>query len=184
MNFLYLISLLTIANALKLGTPGVKPVTKFNYQGDTAPLGYFDPLQLTQTMEEPLLKYVRETELQHSRVAMVSSVLLPLIDIYNKNNGIDKLAIYELSSSPQIVQSIFFLLFTFLEYSRIKSNYQNPFSGEKSFLLKDDVEPGKYLPVNEPSTRLMNVELNNGRLAMIGVLGYIAQELVTNKPIF
>ena len=35
MKFLYLISLLTIANALKLGTPGVKPVTKFNYQGGT-----------------------------------------------------------------------------------------------------------------------------------------------------
>jgi hypothetical protein len=30
----------------------------------------------------------------------------------------------------------------------------------------------------------MNKELNNGRLAMIAALGMMAQELVTNKPIF
>ena len=56
-------------------------------------------------------------------------------------------------------------------------------ANEVPFTLKDDVEPGAYFG-DEPTERLMNVELNNGRLAMIGTLGYIVQELVTKQPIF
>ena len=182
-SYLFLTSV-TLALAMKPDIKSsTKPSTNFKFNGDTQPLGFFDPLKLTSKMDESLIKYTREAELQHGRIAMLSSLILPVVDIYNKALGSSDLAIYKLSSSPIITQSLFFMVITFIEYSRIKMNYQNPFSGEKSFKLKEDVEPGRYLFFTEPSDRLTNVELNNGRLAMIGVIGYIVQELVTSRQV-
>jgi len=45
------------------------------------------------------------------------------------------------------------------------------------FTFRDDI-------LSSESIEKMNKELNNGRLAMIGVLGMICQELVTDKSIF
>ena len=176
--FITVMSFMSTVFAFKINR--MKPETKFKFVGDTAPLGYFDPFDFIDNKSESFLKYLREAELQHSRVAMTAMVLLPFMDI---NLPDDRLAINSLSDSPFFDQLAFFLTFGYFESQRVMKNYQNPFENEMSFTLKENVEPGKYINI-ETTDRLMNVELNNGRLAMIACLGYIAQELVTKEAIF
>ena len=159
----------------------IKPETKFKFVGDTAPLGYFDPFSFIDNKSEGFLKSLREAELQHSRVAMTSMVALPLIDYFAPN---DNLGINYLSDHPLGFQVALLAAFGYLESQRILKNYKNPFEGGSPFTLKDDVEPGSYFNYDLKDDRLMNVELNNGRLAMLGSFGYIVQELVTQQPIF
>lgn len=173
------LTLISMVHGFKLSNK-VKPETSFKFVGDTAPMGYFDPLSFIDNKSEGFLKYAREAELQHSRVAMTSMIVLPLIDNFLTD---DKLAINYVSDMPISFQFLLLFSFGYLESERILRNYKNPFSNEVPFTLKDDVEPGAYFG-NEPTERLMNVELNNGRLAMIGTVGYIVQELVTRQPVF
>lgn len=176
-NIITLMSLLAVCQAMKFGT---KPKTKFNFVGDTAPLGYFDPLNFIDNKSEGFLKYLREAELQHSRVAMASMIALPLLDYNLPDNYLAIDYVNNMSLSDQVG---LLLAIGFVESKRILKNYKNPFEGNVPFSLKDEIEPGKYVN-KEDDERLMNVELNNGRLAMIGCLGYIAQELATQSPIF
>lgn len=160
-------------------SPIQKPLTKtFQFNGDIAPTGFFDPMQITSTSDEKTLKYMREAELQHGRIAMVASVILPLLDMLQS----DVLAINVLSaSSLQLNQACLFSMGLF-ELGRMVRVYKRPIDG--IFQLKDDIEPGQLNPYYTFDESLSNKELSNGRLAMMGVLGYIAQELVTQQPIF
>lgn len=155
-----------------------KPVTKFNYVGDTAPLGYFDPINFIDNKSESFLKYLREAELQHSRLGMVSMIALPLIDFFQD----EKLAINYVSEMPLYSQYALLLGFGYLESLRLMKNYESPSNPSLYFTIKEDVEPGEYISIPK-SNDILNKELNNGRLAMIASLGYIVQELVTQQPI-
>ncbi len=180
MQFLFMTMMTTILASYAFNLNKVKPETKFKYVGDTAPLGYFDPLNFIDNKSEEFLKYLREIELQHSRVAMLSMVALPLIDLNSPDNY---LAINYVSEHNLPFQLALLLAFGYLESERVIRNYQNPLENGLPFTIQDEKEPGQYLDV-ELDERLMNVELNNGRLAMIASIGYIAQELVTQQPIF
>ncbi len=159
-----------------------KPKTSFKYVGDTKPLGYFDPLLVTQNANEETIKYLREAELQHGRSAMVAGVVFPAIELSTNIPAINVLS--EESRNAQLAWLIFFGIY---ELARMNAGWQNPFNGGRPFKLEDDYEPGSvFLRSNanffngSDADRRLNVELNNGRLAMLGVAGTMAQEYISN----
>jgi hypothetical protein len=182
-KFIYAVmSTLFISSAC--GFQYTKPEVKsFKYVGDIKPVNYFDPLQLSSGIlrhDESFIKYLREAELQHGRVAMIAAVALPVIDMTS-----DKLAINYLKDMPLYEQTPFWLSMALYESARMGAGWKNPFTSNENFKLEDYYQPGNVLKVSENSysnTRLER-ELSNGRLAMFGTLGYLAQEFVQQHSI-
>lgn len=159
--------------------PTVKPNMKtFKYEGDIAPVNYFDPLGISSNLNEDLTKYTREAELHHGRVAMCSMVLLPLFDILDKEH----LAINKLSSLEVTEQLPYLIGMGAYEFARMKSGWKDPFTERNTwFKVKEDYQPGNIFNLSDKyyGPELLNRELSNGRLAMIASIGYISQELAT-----
>ena len=153
-----------------------KPIIR----GPTAPfknINLFDQSVLAKNIQPVFL---REAELKHGRLAMVSTILLPLMEQTTNEPGINFF-----QEHPEFIQ--LGLSFMFIsEFSSIVRGWQNPLI--KPFYIKEDYQPGDFglkFGVNEESLGdQMDKELNNGRLAMIGILGMMVQELVTKQQLF
>ena len=166
--------------------PTPKPtVNSFKYQGDLAPVGYFDPLNINSgpKVSEDRLKYWREAELQHGRTAMLGAVALPVLELQNP----DMLSINYLSDMDLMKQSPFWSTMALYEVLRLFAGYENPFEKDgASFTLKKGYQPGNVLNRNPDnvSTDRYNRELSNGRLAMLACGHIIGSELATGHGLF
>ena len=161
-------------------------VNSFNFNGFTKPLGYFDPLGFTKNKQQHELVKLREAELKHCRWGMISSVAIPVTELVTHEQ-----AIHVLDKADGITLSVFTTLVGASELRSILLGWENPFTNSSNyFVMKSDYQPGdlgfniKKSFLTNDETFMANAELNNGRLAMIGSLGMIAQELVTNQRIF
>jgi hypothetical protein len=124
--------------------------------------------------------FLRESELKHGRLAMIAAVWLPLSEQVS-----DKLGIHFFQDNPQFVAPSLALMFT-SEFASMFKGWENPL--DKPFTLKQEYQPGDLgftFGVNEETLgNTMDKELNNGRLAMLGILGMMSQELVTHHSLF
>lgn len=169
-------------STLALITPNEVIPKPVKIPGSTKPLDFFDPLNLSDKDER--LIFFREAELKHGRIAMVSSILIPFFDRMDPNvlgiHGFDHLA----TNTKLLIIAHMFMA----EFASMLKGWENPI--KKPFTLKPFYQPGDLgfkTPIKtseEEYDTLMDKELNNGRLAMIGSLGMIAQELVTQQHLF
>jgi len=180
------------ANAFAWGLPGsIDPVPEF------------DPFGFAKGADLEKMKTYREAELQHGRVAMLAAVGMlvteepiefhPLFQAANKDIGPAIRHLDEVRVTSPFFFEVLAVLIGALELNRALKGWENPDDVLSSGrTLKADYYPGDigFDPLNlkpkDPKefAIMQTKELQNGRLAMLGAAGMIAQELVNGKEIF
>lgn len=161
--------------------------------GVSAPFGFFDPLDFCKEASEAKIRFYREVEIKHGRLSMLAApgflvgeqfhpmfngeVTVPSYKAFQETPLNDNL---ELCLALVGIHELF-SIFTF----------NSPFGGEW-FSIRTDYEPGNLgfdplglRPKDKKEWKDMQTkEINNGRLAMIAIIGMIGQELVTDSKLF
>jgi len=167
----------------------------------------FDPANLLARADGSVrpvqeVKRWREAEITHGRVAMLAALgflvgeQLENFPIFlNADGHVTGPAIYhfqQVEARGAIFWEPLVLAIGLCEAYRVSVGWANPTSSNFN-TLRDEYAPGElgFDPLGllndaseEDKLDLQNKELNNGRLAMIGIAGFVAQELVDGQEIF
>eukprot|EP00640_Fibrocapsa_japonica_P007157 CAMPEP_0113944484 /NCGR_PEP_ID=MMETSP1339-20121228/34452_1 /TAXON_ID=94617 /ORGANISM="Fibrocapsa japonica" /LENGTH=165 /DNA_ID=CAMNT_0000949703 /DNA_START=180 /DNA_END=677 /DNA_ORIENTATION=- /assembly_acc=CAM_ASM_000762 len=144
-------------------------------RGALPPLGFWDPLGLSTDKSYDEFRQYRMAEIKHGRVAQLAVVGM-LFQEFVRLPGYENIpnGIRALQSIPTPKLAIFFALIGYMELVLFKQ--------------EDDMAPGdvagdfwkRYDDYDVVEDKLTK-ELQNGRLAMIAIMGMLAQNLVTGQ---
>lgn len=155
-------------------------------------------------LDERTFKLWQEAETKHGRVAMLAFVGLVVGELIDGsaplfNSAITGPAIFQFQQADAIFPSFWLgvmLVCAWIEGGTIINNWQSPAEtfadpDGRAYLAADAI-PGDlgFDPLNlkpkdtEKYNAMKTKELNNGRLAMIGVAGIVAQEFASGQSIF
>ena len=169
--------------------------------GSLDPVPDFDPLGFADGASLDDIKKYREAELQHGRVAMLAALGFLVGENFHPLFGLDGKEILAIDSLTEVRQvfPVFFELLAItigaLELNRAIIGWVSPsdrgIGGAEGNLLNDDYYPGDigFDPLGLKPTdaaefaEIQTKELQNGRLAMLAIAGFVAQELVDHKPL-
>jgi hypothetical protein len=160
--------------------------------GALAPMGLFDPLNLSDTDEATLKRY-REAEVTHGRVAMLAVVGFLVGEkvegsSFLFDSQITGPAINHLAQVPPIFFVALTLAIGAAELKRATMGFVEP--DKQVFTIREGYTPGDIgfdpLGLKDKFGDMQTIqtkELQNGRLAMLAIAGFVAQELVDGKGI-
>ncbi|KAG2445529.1 hypothetical protein HXX76_000144 [Chlamydomonas incerta] len=167
--------------------------------GVTAPFdNVFDPAGFLATASVKDVRRWRESEVTHGRVAMLAALgfivgeqLQDFPLFFNFDGRVSGPAIYHFQQIGQGFWEPLLIAIGVAESYRVAIGWATP-AGTGFNSLKDDYEPGDLgfdplglKPTDAEELKTMQTkELNNGRLAMIAIAAFVAQELVEQTEIF
>ena len=170
--------------------------------GASSPLGFWDPAGISRDLTQVEFNKLRESEVKHGRIAMLAVLGCFVGEIGGISffDGVSGPAIYQYQQADNIIPA-FSANVIGLTLAIEGFNIVGPWSEEAGWgpipavgvaELKAGHKPGdlNFDPLNlmpktdKDKVSMKTKEINNGRLAMLAIAGIIAQELVTNQPIF
>merc|ERR1711865_844320 len=161
--------------------------------GVTDPLGFFDPVGFCDDASEGKIRFYREVELKHGRVAMLASLGYLVGEqfhpLWGGNIDIPSFAAFQ-ATPLQTFWPAVVVLISIIEVFSVFS-FNTPIGGEP-WTVRSDHYPGDFgfdpmglKPTNEAELKEMQTkELNNGRLAMFAIAGMVAQEGASGAKLF
>mmetsp|Transcript_12589 Transcript_12589/g.22631 ORF Transcript_12589/g.22631 Transcript_12589/m.22631 type:complete len:262 (+) Transcript_12589:83-868(+) len=165
-------------------------------------LGYFDPAGFTLEASPDLIRTYREAELKHGRIAMLATLGFVVGEKFHPLFGgnLDGASLL-LAKDPELLDQIsvigwscFGLALFAIEAISALTVFNFPFGS----IGGGDYEPGDIFapfggtfdplglkPSDPGEFKVMQTkELNNGRLAMLAIMGMVLQEWKTGQPLF
>jgi hypothetical protein len=148
--------------------------------GVTAPLGYFDPLGFCKVGDYPTFHKLRSSELKHGRVAMMAAVGT-VFQHFVKFPGFEKTPAGLAALTDPVGFCGFFGLFTVAGVTEQIYWKDNLNKEPGNFGDPGNWKSGLPMGIGGYSDELRDKEINNGRMAMISIMGIIVAELATGK---
>merc|ERR1719152_47476 len=150
------------------------------------PTGFFDPAGFSADKEEGQLRWFQEAELKHGRVAMLASLGFLVGESFHPLFGgdIDVPSYIAFQATP--LQTFWPIVLLGLGAIELTTAAKSDGIG----VITEDRVPGDIgfdpLSLSEKFefSEIRTKELQNGRLAMIGIAGMVVQELVSADKIF
>ena len=162
--------------------------------GVTKPFGFFDPAGLSAKLDATEVSRFRECELKHGRVAMLAFIGILAGEAIEGNTPLfgDKIvgpAVYQFQEADQLTgfgfATFIIGLISIIEGYGVEKLWKD--GKMRTDVINGDLgwDPLGLRPTDADAlATLQTKEINNGRLAMIGVAGMLVQELVNGKGIF